>query len=126
MNNRETWTELRERRMQSPVAMTAYEHARAAYEVGRMVREMREARGLSQRELAERMATTQSVVGRLESGGSRPTLATLERVAGALGLRLEVRFHDGRTGSNVRRGRAARRSIAQTPEAGRSSTALRG
>lgn len=51
----------------------------------RMVRDMREARGLSQRQLAERMGTTQSVVGRLESGGSRPTLVTLERVADALG-----------------------------------------
>jgi transcriptional regulator with XRE-family HTH domain len=60
-----------------------------------MVRGMREARGLSQRELAERMGTTQSLVGRLEAGGSRPTIVTLERVAHALGLQLEVRFNDG-------------------------------
>ena len=53
-----------------------------------------EAGGLSQREVAERMGTTQSVVGRLEAGGSKPTIATLERVADALGLRLEVRFED--------------------------------
>ena len=59
-----------------------------------MIRELREARHLSQRELAGRMRTTQSVVGRLEAGGSKPTLATLERVAQALGLRLEVRFQE--------------------------------
>ena len=59
-----------------------------------MIRQLREARNLSQRELAELMGTTQSVVGRLEAGGSRPTLLTLERVAQALGLRLEVRFRD--------------------------------
>jgi transcriptional regulator with XRE-family HTH domain len=41
------------------------------------------------------MGTTQSVVGRLEAGGSRPTIVTLERVARALGLHLEVRFNDG-------------------------------
>jgi transcriptional regulator with XRE-family HTH domain len=40
------------------------------------------------------MGTTQSVVGRLEAGGSRPTIVTLERVAHALGLRLEVHFQD--------------------------------
>jgi transcriptional regulator with XRE-family HTH domain len=40
------------------------------------------------------MGTTQSVVGRLEAGGSRPTLVTLERVAQALGLQREIRFQD--------------------------------
>jgi len=40
------------------------------------------------------MGTTQSVVGRLEAGGSRLAIVTLDRVAHALGLRLEVRFHD--------------------------------
>jgi ribosome-binding protein aMBF1 (putative translation factor) len=94
MNERENWAHLRDKRMSSHEAEAAYEQARAAYELGRMVRELREARGLSQRELAERMGTTQSVVGRLEAGGSRPTIVTLDRVAHALGLQLEVRFHD--------------------------------
>ena len=94
MSERQSWSGLRERRMQSRGARTGYEEAKAGYEVGRMIRQLREARNLSQRELAERMGTTQSVVGRLEAGGSRPTLLTLERVAQALGLRLEVRFRD--------------------------------
>lgn len=94
MDERQSWSELRDRRMQSPDAKTGYEEAKAAYEVGRMIRELREARQLSQRELAQRMGTTQSVIGRLEAGGSKPTLVTLERVAQALGLRLEVRFED--------------------------------
>jgi transcriptional regulator with XRE-family HTH domain len=80
--------------MKSPATRTGYEKAKAAHEMGRMIREQREARQLSQRELANRMGTTQSVVGRLEAGGSRPTLVTLERVAQALGLQLEVRFQD--------------------------------
>jgi ribosome-binding protein aMBF1 (putative translation factor) len=90
----QNWNKLRDVRLKSPATRTGYEQAKAAYEVGRMIRELREARQLSQRELAERMGTTQSVVGRLEAGGSRPTLVTLERVAQALGLRLEVRFQD--------------------------------
>ena len=97
MTERGSWNDLRDRRMKSPAARAGYEQARAAYEVGRMVRELRAARGLTRRELAERMGTTQSVVGRLEAGGSRPTIVTLERVAHALGLRLEVRFHDTRS-----------------------------
>jgi len=74
MGEPRSWNELRDRRMEGPAAKTGYEQAKAAYEVGRMIRELREARQLSQRELAERMGTTQSVVGRLEAGGSRPTL----------------------------------------------------
>ncbi len=126
MNGRETWSELRDRRMQSPAAARAYEEARAAYDVGRMVRDMREARGLSQRQLAERMGTTQSVVGRLESGGSRPTLATLERVAEALDLMLEVRFHEGRAGAGEHRGRAVGGTVRATRRSERSGSAVRG
>jgi transcriptional regulator with XRE-family HTH domain len=108
MSERESWGDLRDRRMKSPAVKAGYEQARAAYEVGRMVRELREARGLSQRELAERMGTTQSVIGRLEAGGSRPTIVTLERVAHALGLRLEVHFQDMQSAPKPRAKRRAR------------------
>jgi transcriptional regulator with XRE-family HTH domain len=111
MSERESWSELRDRRMKSPAARAGYERARVAYEVGRMVRELREARGLSQRALAERMGTTQSVVGRLEAGGSRPTIATLERVAHALGLRLEVHFQDMENTPKPRARRQARKVV---------------
>lgn len=57
-----------------------------------LIREAREAAGLTQAELAERLGTTQSAVARLESGRSAPTVATLDRVAAALGLRLSVRL----------------------------------
>jgi transcriptional regulator with XRE-family HTH domain len=112
MTERESWSDLRDRRMTSPAARAAYEAARAAYEVGRMIRELREARGLSQRELAERMGTTQSVVGRLEAGGSRPTIVTLERVAQALGLQLEVRFQDTRSAPSAPRRRTASKNVS--------------
>ena len=47
---------------------------------------------LTQAELAERMATTQSVVARLESGRVCPSTRTLERVARATGTRLRIHF----------------------------------
>jgi len=46
--------------------------------------------GLTQVELARRMGTTQSAIARMENGGTRPTLETLERVAGAVGQELAV------------------------------------
>ena len=47
---------------------------------------------LTQAELAERMATTQSVVARLESGRGCPSTRTLEKVARATGTRLRIHF----------------------------------
>ena len=46
--------------------------------------------GLTQAELAERMGTTQSAIARMEGGGTRPTLETLEKLAVAVGGELVV------------------------------------
>jgi DNA-binding XRE family transcriptional regulator len=48
--------------------------------------------GLTQGELARKMWTTQPVVARLESGRTRPSMRTLERLAEATGLRLLISF----------------------------------
>ena len=50
----------------------------------------RNARGLSQRELAERVGTTQSAIARLEAGGRPPRIDTLLRIAEALDCELVV------------------------------------
>jgi transcriptional regulator with XRE-family HTH domain len=57
-----------------------------------MVRAARESRGLTQHELALRMGSTQSTVARWETGSHQLTLATLERIATALGVTLQVHF----------------------------------
>ena len=54
------------------------------------VREAREAAGVSQRELAARMSTSQAAVARLEAGGTSATLTTLRKAAAALGLELTI------------------------------------
>ncbi|MGF1596195.1 MAG: helix-turn-helix domain-containing protein [Acidimicrobiales bacterium] len=64
----------------------AYDATKLAIEVGEKVRGAREAAGLSQRDLAARMGTSQAAIARLEAGGVGATLTTLQRVAAALGL----------------------------------------
>jgi transcriptional regulator with XRE-family HTH domain len=59
-------------------------------DVGEKVRDAREAAGLSQRELAARMGTSQAAVARLEVGGVGATLTTLQRMAAALDLKVTV------------------------------------
>ncbi len=61
--------------------------------LGQLIYDLRTEAGLSQRELAERMGTTQSVISRLEEGGgARNRLDTLGRVAVALDRHLVVSF----------------------------------
>ncbi|GLH97299.1 helix-turn-helix domain-containing protein [Phytohabitans aurantiacus] len=92
MSEREQWGDLRQRRLAEPGAAEAYEATRLAFELGRAVRELREQRGWSQRQLADAAAMTQSAVARFEAGGTVPTLPVLERLARALDVRLDVRF----------------------------------
>ena len=54
------------------------------------VAERRQARGFSQRELAELVGTTQSAIARLERGGRPPRIDTLLRIADALDCDLVV------------------------------------
>jgi transcriptional regulator with XRE-family HTH domain len=61
-------------------------------ELGLRVRAAREAKGLSQTGLAQLVGTTQSAIARLEGGASRPTVASLRRIAGALDLELSIDF----------------------------------
>ncbi|MCP4961714.1 MAG: helix-turn-helix transcriptional regulator [Actinomycetia bacterium] len=67
-----------------------YATARLALEFGEQVRDARERGGLSQRELAARMGTSQAAVARLEAGGVGSTLTTLQRVADALDMTVSV------------------------------------
>lgn len=57
-----------------------------------MLRSARERSGLSQRAVAERAGTSQSVVARIESGMSSPTVETLNRLVSAAGQRIEARL----------------------------------
>ena len=54
------------------------------------VAERRQAQGMSQRELAELVGTTQSAIARLERGGRPPRIDTLLRIADALECELVV------------------------------------
>jgi len=69
-----------------------------ALRVGLEVKARREAAGLSQRQLAEMVGTRQPNIARLEAGDVLPTLGTLDRIADALGLKLEVGFSTTKTG----------------------------
>jgi transcriptional regulator with XRE-family HTH domain len=64
--------------------------------IAEQVAAQRKARGLSQQELAELCATTQSAIARLESGGRPPRIDTLLRIANALDCELDVHLRPRR------------------------------
>src|SRR5262245_24076063 len=56
---------------------------RATHEVGATIRRLREARGLTQEQLAGASGMMRSNISRIEAAKHRPTLETLERIAKA-------------------------------------------
>jgi transcriptional regulator with XRE-family HTH domain len=58
-----------------------------------LLRDARRRAGLSQRELAARAGTAQSVVARIEGGHADPSTGTLARLLAAAGCSLELRSH---------------------------------
>jgi DNA-binding XRE family transcriptional regulator len=48
--------------------------------------------GLSQEDVATRMATSQQTISRLEGGRANPSLKTLQRFAKATGTRVKISF----------------------------------
>lgn len=63
---------------------------RLALDVGEKIRDAREAANLSQRELAARMRIGQATVVRIEAGDVGAKLATIQKVAAALDLKITV------------------------------------
>lgn len=88
--NRTSWTDLTRSAPRSKAAKAAYEDEERIAAFRELVHRVRTEAGLTQVELADRMGTTQSAIARMEGGGTRPTLDTLEKLAAAVGADLVV------------------------------------
>jgi transcriptional regulator with XRE-family HTH domain len=58
------------------------------------LRQYRQRLGLTQADVAARLNVKQPTYADIESGTNPPNVATLERVAAALGLELEISLHE--------------------------------
>lgn len=67
-------------------------------DIGDAIRVAREARGISQEELAEENAYDRFYLNRLEAGRSTVYITRLLRTLKSLGLSLSITFDDGRPG----------------------------
>lgn len=88
--NRTNWNDLKAATPLTEQGQAAYEDEARISAFRSLVHRVRTDAGLTQAELADRMGTTQSAIARMEGGGVRPTLETLEKLARATGSDLVV------------------------------------
>jgi HTH-type transcriptional regulator / antitoxin HipB len=62
------------------------------FKIGMVLKQAREKAGLTQEELARRLHTKKTAISRIENHAEDIKLSTLEKVAHALGRRLEVKI----------------------------------
>jgi ribosome-binding protein aMBF1 (putative translation factor) len=67
-----------------------YDEGYEQFKVGVMLRQARESAGLTQEELAQKLKTKKTAISRIENHSEDIKLSTLERVAAALGKRLQI------------------------------------
>jgi len=76
--------------MKDPEIKAEYDRLGPEYEIIEAIIRKRLERGMSQKQLADKMGTKQSALSRLESGTYNPSLAFLKKVATALGTSVHI------------------------------------
>lgn len=81
-----------ERKRRDPHFAEGYDEGYEQFKIGVMLKQARESAQLTQEELARRLKTKKTAISRIENHAEDIKLSTLEKVARALGKRLEVRI----------------------------------
>lgn len=79
-------------RLKEPRFREEWAKSETQYQITRQMIAARLEQNLSQRTLARKAQTTQAVISRIENMSVNPSIRVLERIAHALGKRLEVSF----------------------------------
>jgi len=82
----------RKRLLANPKVKAEYDRLGPQFELSIELVEARTRAKLTQKQVAKRMKTTQSVVAKLESGWSMPSTRSVERYAKAIGARIQYKL----------------------------------
>ncbi|MDA1316724.1 MAG: helix-turn-helix transcriptional regulator [bacterium] len=72
--------------------LAEYNRLGPEFEIIQMILDARKQKGITQKELAEKMGTKQSAIARLEAGNANPSIGFLQKLARALDKKLEMTF----------------------------------
>ena len=78
--------------LKNPKFKKEWEESEVEYQLGRRLIDARLKRNLSQRALAKKVGTSQSVIARIEGMDANPSLSLLKRIAAALETKLQISF----------------------------------
>ncbi len=84
------FNKLKERMLKKPGVRNAYDEMAPEYAVAAELIRSRIKAKMTQAQVAKRMKTTQSVVARMESGGSLPSMTSIAKYATATGEALSI------------------------------------
>jgi predicted transcriptional regulator len=87
-----TFTQLKSKLLKDKEINSVYEKLGPEFALIETIIEKRLQKGLTQKELAQKIGTKQSAISRLESGKANPSLLFLQKIAKALHSNLEVTF----------------------------------
>ncbi len=91
---KKTYKQLKKELLKDKKIKYVYEKLGPEFAVVEMIIKKRIEKGLSQKELAQKIGTKQSAVSRLESGSYNPSITFLRKVADALDTRLKVSLRE--------------------------------
>ncbi|OGH09050.1 MAG: hypothetical protein A2152_01575 [Candidatus Levybacteria bacterium RBG_16_35_6] len=86
------WKILKKELLKNPKFKKAWEESEVEYQIARIFIKARLEKGLTQKELAKKLKTKQSVISRVENAKTTPSISFLKRVASVLDTSLQVKF----------------------------------
>ncbi|MDR2602453.1 MAG: helix-turn-helix transcriptional regulator [Spirochaetaceae bacterium] len=86
------WDDAKKKNLQNEEVRRELRNNKAEYRIIEEIITARREKNLTQKDLAELVGTKQSNISRLESGNYNPTLEFLNKIARAIGKKLEIRI----------------------------------
>lgn len=86
------WKTLKTELLKNEETRKEYERLAPRYAVISTIIGARLKRGMTQKDVADKIGTKQSAIARLEAGNTNPTIGFLEKIASVLGARLTIQL----------------------------------
>jgi len=88
----QTWKLVKKELLKDKEVAREYERLKPRYELISQLIEIRTKKGMTQRELAQKIGTRQSAIARIESGNANLSFDFLQKLTAALGSKLIVQI----------------------------------